>query len=468
MGKRKKPLLENVSIIDIGAEGKAIAKIENKVLFIPYGLPGDIVDIQVTSSRRKFFEGYIVKYHKHADDTAEPFCSHFKICGGCKWQHLPYKKQLEYKQKQVIDNFERLGKLSGFKVNNILASEDTTYYRNKLEFTFSDSRWLTNEELKSDIKYSNRNGLGFHIPKKFDKVLDIEKCYLQKSPSNEIRTEVKEFALKNDYSFFNIINQEGFLRNLIIRTSELNETMVIFSFFYEDKEKRENLLNHIANKFPEITALLYVINEKPNEIILDLDIKTFKGKNYILDKMDGLKFKIGPKSFYQTNSKQANQLYSAALKMLNPQKDSIVYDLYCGTGTITAFIARHCKKAIGIELVPEAIDDAKENAKLNKIKNTEFYSGDVKEILNTDFFEQNGKPDYIMVDPPRAGLHPSVIDIINNADVPVIVYISCNPATQARDISLLSNNYTVEEILPVDMFPHTHHVENVARLAKRQ
>ena len=457
-------MLQEILINDIGAEGKAIAKIEGRVLFVPFGIPGDVVDVQVTSARKKYYEGNIVNYHKHAEIKIDPVCVHFGICGGCKWQHLPYRDQLFFKQKQVIDSFERIGKLSDYKLSDILPSENTEYYRNKLEYTFSDSRWLTQKELESGETFNDRTALGFHIPKKFDKILDIEKCHLQNSPSNEIRLAIKDFARKNNYPFFNIIKQEGFLRNLIIRNSEYSELMVILSFFYEDMEKRLALLDFLKDKFPEITSLMYVINPKQNETLFDQDIKIHHGRGHIIEVLDGLKFRIGPKSFYQTNSKQAATLYNSVKELADLKQDDIVYDLYTGTGTIALYLARFCKKAIGLEIIPEAIEDALKNAELNNIKNVHFQSGDVKELLKEDMVALHGKPNVIVVDPPRAGLHPDVVESIGRLKAEKIVYVSCNPATQARDLSLLKHLYKIEIAQPVDMFPHTHHVENIAMM----
>ena len=464
MGRRKKPFLENIQIEDIGAEGKSIAKVEGKIVFVPYGIPGDIVDVQVTTSRKKFYEGYITNFHKKSDIRTNPFCEHFGICGGCKWQNLPYKEQLKYKQKQVTDHFERIGKITGYKINPIKPSEDTRYYRNKLEFTFSDSRWLTEKELRSDITFDDRTALGFHVPKKFDKIIDIENCYLQRNPSNDIRLAIREFARQHQFSFFNILKQEGFLRNLIIRTTETDEIMVIISFFYDDPPKREQLLNHVAERFPFITSLMYVINEKQNETLYDQDIILFKGSDHIIEVLDNLSFKIGPKSFYQTNSKQTAVLYNIVEKMADLTCEDVVYDLYTGTGTIANYLARKCKKVIGIEIVPEAIEDAKINARQNNLKNVSFYTSDVKDIIHEDFIKQNGRPDVIILDPPRAGIHNKVTESLLELKAGKIVYVSCNPATQARDLNILKEKYSVDEIQPVDMFPHTHHVENVTKL----
>ncbi len=466
MRKRKQlPFFEKVKIIDIGAEGKAIAKINDLIIFIPYVIPGDIVDIQINKKKKNYLEGYVVKFHEYSPNRQEPFCSHFGICGGCKWQILPYEDQLKYKQKQIVDNLERIGKIELPQVNDILPSENTTYYRNKLEFSFSNKRWLTYDEIDdADNETKQMNALGFHIPKKFDKILNIEHCYLQKEPSNKIRLAVKKIALENNLSFFDLRKQTGLLRNLIIRTSTTNELMVIVSFYYEDKEKREKLLNYIADNFNEITSLMYVINPKPNDSITDLEVKLFKGNDHIFEVMENLKFKIGPKSFYQTNSEQAYNLYKIVREFANLSGKEIVYDLYTGTGTIANFIAKQTKKVIGIEYVKEAIEDAKINSKINNINNTEFFAGDIKDVLSQEFIDNEGNPDVIIIDPPRAGMHKNVIESILYAMPEKIVYVSCNPATQARDINLLSDNYSVEKIQPVDMFPHTHHVENVALL----
>lgn len=463
--RRQLPFFEKIKITDIGAEGKAIAKINDLIVFIPYVIPGDIVDIQINKKKKNFLEGYAVKFHEYSADRQEPFCSHFGLCGGCKWQILPYPDQLKFKQKQVVDNLERIGKIKLKQVNDILPSEKTTYYRNKLEFSFSNKRWLTNDEIDNEgNEIKQMNALGFHIPKKFDKILDIDHCYLQKEPSNKIRIAVKNYALENNLSFFDLRKQTGFLRNLIIRTSTTNELMVIVSFYYEDKDEREKLLNHLSGNFTEITSLMYVINSKPNDSITDLDIKLFKGNDHFFEIMENLKFKIGPKSFYQTNSEQAYNLYKIVREFADLSGNENVYDLYTGTGTIANFVAKQSKKVIGIEYVKEAIEDAKINSTLNKISNTEFFAGDIKDILSQEFIDEKGKPDVIIIDPPRAGMHKNVIESILYAMPEKIVYVSCNPATQARDINLLLDNYSVEKIQPVDMFPHTHHVENVALL----
>lgn len=470
MAKRKKtlPLLNEVEITDVAAEGKAIAKVNDLVVFVPWAAPGDIVDIQLTRKKNSYAEGRIVSFHQQSPLRQTPFCEHFGICGGCKWQHLPYNEQLRYKQKQVSDNLSRIGKIEIGETLPILGSEKTTFYRNKLEFTFSNKRWLTEAEMATDNEYKQREGVGFHIPKMFDKVLDIRKCWLQDDISNKIRLSIKDFCLANEgYPFFDLRNQEGFIRTLIVRTSSTGELMVIIVFFYEDVTKREMLLDHVAKSFPEITSLMYVINSKCNDTITDQEIILYQGKDHLIEKMEDLQFKVGPKSFYQTNSEQAYQLYKITRAFAGLKGDEIVYDLYTGTGTIANFIARHAKKVIGIEYVSEAIEDAKVNAQLNQLDNTLFFAGDMKDILTPAFISEHGQPDVIITDPPRAGMHDNVIDTIIAAAPKRIVYVSCNPATQARDLNRLSDSYLVDKIQTVDMFPHTHHVENVALLQRK-
>ena len=465
MSRNKKPLplLEKILITDIAAEGKAIARVNDLVVFVPYAVPGDVVDIQVTQKKRNFMEGRVVKTYELAKERVVPFCEHFGICGGCKWQNLPYERQLYYKQKQVIDSLVRIGKINLPEVPLILGSAKTTFYRNKLEFTFSNKRWRTTEEMQAG-EQSNNNAIGFHIPGMFDKVLDIHKCYLQDNISNEIRNFIRSFAIDNQLTFFDIRRQEGFLRNMIVRTATTGEVMLIMVFFYEDKMLRETLLNALAEHFPQITSLLYVINSKANDTITDQNVCVFRGKDHILEKMESLYFKIGAKSFYQTNSEQAYELYKIARNFADLTGNELVYDLYTGTGTIANFVAQNARQVVGIEYVPEAIEDAKINSEYNKIDNTLFFAGDMQDILNTSFIEKHGKPDVIITDPPRAGMHTDVIDAILFAEPEKIVYVSCNPATQARDLSLLAAKYQVVAVQPVDMFPHTHHVENVVKL----
>ncbi len=469
MARRKnKPKYEKVRITDIGAEGKAIAKVNDVVVFVPYAIPGDVVDLQVTKKRKRFQEARITKVHQYSPDRVEPLCEHYGICGGCKWQSLPYEKQLFYKQKQVIDQLRRLGKIELPEISPIIGAAKTCFYRNKLEFTFSNKRWLTYEEMDEGEKERNRNGVGFHIPGLFDKVVDIKTCYLQPEPSNAIRQAVKNYANKVGISFFDLREQSGFLRTMIVRTSTTGEVMVILSFFHEQTEWQEGLMSHLAQQFPEINALMYVINGKANDTISDLDIHCCKGRPYIYEEMEGIRFKIGPKSFYQTNSEQAYELYKTVREWANLKTSDIVYDLYTGTGTIANFIARQCQKVIGIEYVPEAVEDAVENSKLNRINNTAFFAGDMKNLLNEDFVKRNGQPDVIITDPPRAGMHDDVIQVILKAAPQKIIYVSCNPATQARDLQLMDEKYRVALLRPVDMFPHTHHIENVVLLEKRE
>ena len=468
MGRKKKhPLYERVTICDVGAEGKAIAKVDDVVVFTTHVVPGDVVDLQVFKKRKRFKEARVVKIHEYSKERTEAFCEHFGTCGGCKWQFLPYDKQLFYKQKQVSDQLTRLGKVELPEISPIVGSKKTTFYRNKLEYTFSNKRWLFDEEIANLDEITDRNGLGFHIPGMFDKVLDINKCHLQPEPSNSIRLAIRKYAMENNLTFFDLREQEGFLRTLMIRTTSIGETMIVVSFFYEDVELRENLLNFLGESFPEITSLMYVINPKKNDTISDLDIKRYKGKDHILEEMEGLNFKIGPKSFYQTNSDQAYELYKITRDFAGLTGNELVYDLYTGTGTIANFVAKQAKQVIGIEYVEDAIKDAKVNSSNNKIENTLFFAGDMKDILTHDFVDEHGQPDVIITDPPRAGMHDDVINTILKASPKRIVYVSCNPATQARDLGLLDETYKVVKVQPVDMFPHTHHVENVVLLEKK-
>jgi 23S rRNA (uracil1939-C5)-methyltransferase len=469
MAKNKKPhpIFTNVTITDIAAEGKAIAKVNDIVVFVPFVVPGDVVDLQVTRKKSHFMEARPIHFHTYAEQRIEAVCEHYGICGGCKWQILPYSEQIRYKQKQVVDNLTRIGKIELPEISPILGSTRTEFYRNKLEFTFSNKRWRTNEEIAEGKVFETMNAVGFHIPGQFDKVLDINKCWLQTEDSNEIRNEVRRYALEHELTFFDLRSQEGFLRTMMVRTTSTGELMIIMVFFYEDKEAQEALLQHIADKFPQITSLLYIINSKANDTITDQEVLVFKGNECIFEEMEGLKFKIGPKSFYQTNSEQAYELYKVTRNLAQLTGNELVYDLYTGTGTIANFVAHQAKQVIGIEYVPEAIEDAVINSNLNNINNTLFYAGDMKDILNASFIEKHGKPDVIITDPPRAGMHEDVIDAILFANPQRIVYVSCNPATQARDLSLLDAAYKVAAVQPVDMFPHTHHVENVVLLEKR-
>ncbi len=472
MARKKKelPVLENVLITGVAAEGKALARVNDLVVFVPYVVPGDVVDLQLKRKKNSYAEAVAIRFHEYSKERVNPFCCHYGICGGCKWQCLDYKQQIKYKQQQIFDNLTRIGKIELPEISPILGSEKIRSYRNKLEFTFSDKRWLTEEEIKSDEKFEQMNALGFHIPDSFDKVLDIRECWLQDDVNNRIRNEVREFALDNALPFYDIRNQKGLLRNLMIRTSSTGELMVLLQCkLVEEKDRMqvESLLKHVSEKFPEITSLLYVNNMKCNDTIGDLDVVTFKGNDHIYEEMEGLKFKIGPKSFYQTNSEQAYNLYKVARDFAGLTGQEMVYDLYTGTGTIANFVSRQAKKVIGIEYVPEAIEDAKVNSSINGIDNTSFFAGDMKDILTSSFIEEHGYPDVIITDPPRAGMHKDVVDAILFAHPQRIVYVSCNPATQARDLALLDEKYKVTAVQPVDMFPHTQHVENVVKLEAR-
>ena len=467
--KRKElPLLEGIEITGVAAEGKSIARVNDMVVFIPYGAPGDIVDVKIDKKKHSYAEGHIVNLVKPSEVRQDPFCQHFGVCGGCKWQHLPYEEQLKYKQQQVKDAMERIAKVPIPEINPILGSANTQFYRNKLEFTFSNKCWLTFEEMRSGKEFPDRNALGFHIPGAFDKVLDIKKCWLQNDISNEIRLFIREYALSKSYTFYDLKAQHGLMRTIMVRTASTGDIMLVVVFGEDDRDKIADVMTAIADKFPQITSLLYVVNLKVNDTIGDQDIITFKGKDYIEEEMEGLKFRVGAKSFYQTNSEQAYELYKVARNMANLTGDELVYDLYTGTGTIANFVARNSKKVVGIEYVEDAIADAKLNSKVNGIENTLFYAGDMKDVLTEAFVAQHGKPDVMIVDPPRAGMHEDVVNVILSSEPKRIVYVSCNPATQARDLALLDKKYIVTEIQPVDMFPHTHHVENVVGLTLKE
>ncbi|HEY5469843.1 MAG TPA: 23S rRNA (uracil(1939)-C(5))-methyltransferase RlmD [Bacteroidales bacterium] len=468
MGRKKElPLLEKVRITDIGAEGNALARVDNLVVFVPMLIPGDVVDIKVIKKRKKYLEGIVLKFHEYSADRIEPRCIHFGVCGGCKWQHLPYNLQLKYKEKQVRDNLTRIGKIDSLDLSPIIGSTEEFLYRNKLEYTFSDKRWLTKEEIGSETKFEKEGALGFHIPGLFDKVLDIQECHLQPEPSNSIKNAVREYSLRNNLQFFDLREQSGFLRNLVIRNSLEGKVMVIVVLFREDVEKREGLLDFLVSEFPQITSLWYVINSKRNDSLNDQTPILYKGDDHLVEEMNGLKFRIGPKSFYQTNTKQALELYKVVMDFAGLKGKETVYDLYTGTGTIANFVAGSAGKVIGIEYVEEAVADAKINSEFNHIHNTFFYSGDMKDILSEQFIKDNGKPNVIITDPPRAGMHEDVVKVILVAAPSKIVYVSCNPATQARDILLLSEDYKVVRVQPVDMFPHTHHVENVVLMERK-
>ena len=464
--KRKLPIYEKINIIDI-AEGKAIAKYNDIIIFVEGAVPGDVVDIQITKKKKRFLEGRVLHIHSYSKERVEAFCQHFGICGGCKWQHVPYQKQLYYKQKQISNQLTRIGNIDTPNILPIIGSEKTTFYRNKLEFSFSNKRWITTQEIAENAIIENHNALGFHVPRLFDKIVDIETCYLQEEPSNEIRNFIREFALEHNLTFFDIRNQSGLLRNIIIRTTTTKETMLIVVFYENDAELQKLMLNAILTKFPKITSLISITNQKANDTIQDQDIHVFAGKDHITEVMEGLQFKIGPKSFYQTNSLQAYELYKIVRNFAQLTGTELVYDLYTGTGTIANFIAKNARQVIGIEYVPEAIEDAHVNAKTNNITNTIFYAGDIKDILNNDFYEKHGVPDVLITDPPRAGMHKNVIESILQCMPKRIVYVSCNPATQARDIALLQDVYSIQKSQAIDMFPHTHHVENVVLLEKK-
>ncbi len=467
MARKKLPYFENVEITDIGAEGKAIAKINEMVCFVNMAIPGDIVDLQVTRKKSRYMEARITSFREYSSLRQQPFCKHFGICGGCKWQHLPYQLQLKYKQQQVEDAMRRIGHVEAEELKPILGSPSDRFYRNKLEYTFSAHRWLTQEEVDSGEVFEDSRALGFHIPGLYDKIVDITECWLQDEPGNTIRNLVRDYAISNGYSFFSQKEHTGFLRNLIIRTTSTGEVMIILSFFHEDEEKRIRLLDHLYKNVPGITSLMYVINGKGNDTLYDQDILLYRGRDHIFEKMEDLTFKIGPKSFFQTNTKQALELYRIAREFAGLTGTETVYDLYTGTGTIANFIARDAGNVIGIESVPEAIDDARINARINHIGNTSFFTGDMKELLDEGFIHEHGTPEIILTDPPRAGMHAKVVEQILRIAPQRIVYVSCNPATQARDLQLLNTKYRITTMQPVDMFPQTHHVENVTRLDLR-
>ena len=472
MTRKRKPLpiLENITITDIAAEGKSLARVDDMVIFVPFTVPGDVVDLQVRKKKHNYCEAEVIRFIKYSNVRTKPMCSHFGICGGCKWQNLPYEEQLKAKQNQVFAQLTRIGKLVLPEIRPIMGSAKTSEYRNKLEFGCCNKRWLTIEQVASGKTFDNMNAIGFHITGAFDKILPIDKCWLMNDIHNQIRNEISDFAIKNEISFFDLRQQVGLLRDIMIRNSNTGEWMVLIQFHYDEKGddiKAKTLLRHIADKFPQITSLLYVDNQKCNDTFGDLNIEVFKGNDYIFETMENLKFKVGPKSFYQTNSDQAYHLYSVVREFANLSVNELVYDLYTGTGTIANFIARTAKKVIGIEYVPEAIEDAKVNSRINKIGNTMFYAGDMKDILTDEFIVQHGRPEVIITDPPRAGMHPDVVKTILRAAPKRIVYVSCNPATQARDIADLDADYKVVAVQPVDMFPHTPHVENVVLLVQR-
>ena len=467
MSNKKLPILKQVTITDIAAQGKALARIDNFVTFVSNALPGDVVDIQITRRRKSYQEGYAVHFHLFSDKRETPFCEHFGICGGCRWQDLKYIHQLYYKQKEVTDIFTRIGEVDFEQVEPAIGSELEKFYRNKLEFTFANRRWLSKEEIRDQDKISNKKALGFHIRSKFDKILDLNSCWLQPEPSNSIRMSIRDFTADESFTYFDMINRGGLLRNLIIRTSLTGEVMAAIIFYENQPDTIDKILSHVRDTHSEITSLMYAVNSKANDSIYDLDFILFSGKDHIIEKMDNLEFRIGPKSFFQTNTSQGLVLYRLVKNYASLKGNEILYDLYTGTGTIAIFLAGHASKVIGIESVDEAVADAKVNSCANKITNTLFICGDMRKVLNEDLFKKEGYPDVIITDPPRAGMHPDVIKSILAASPAKIIYISCNPATQARDISILSTQYEVSKVQPIDMFPQTYHIENVALLTRK-
>lgn len=469
MARKRKPLpiIENLEITDVAAEGNAIGRHEGMVVFVPFAAPGDILDVKLEKKKKSYANGRISRIVTPSPIRQQPLCEHFTICGGCRWQHLPYSYQLKAKRQQVVDALERIAGVDLPEIPETLGSARIWEYRNKMEYTFSNRCWLTFEQLESGEEFPDRDAAGFHIPGAFDKVLDIKACHLQAKIGDRIRLFIRDFAKENGYRFYDLKMQQGFLRTLMIRTASTGENMALLVFGEADKEKIETILRAVADRFPDLTSLMYTVNTKVNDTFGDLEIRLFKGKEYIEEEMEGLRFRIGPKSFYQTNSLQAHELYKVARNFAGLTGKELVYDLYTGTGTIANFVSRNASRVIGIEYVPEAIEDAKINSAVNGIGNTEFFAGDMKDILTDDFIAAHGRPDVMIVDPPRAGMHQDVVDTILRAEPEVIVYVSCNPATQARDLALLDVKYKVEAVQPVDMFPHTQHVENVVRLVRR-
>lgn len=454
--------ISDVHIIDIAEEGKGVAKHDEMVMFIEKGIPGDIVDVELMRKKKSFLEGRVVALKKPSEHRATPFCPHFGVCGGCKWQHMNYDAQLVFKQQSVGNALQRIGKVDVSTMEPILGSEQTEYYRNKLEYTFSNKRWLT--AIDDEVDANDMNALGFHVPGRFDKILDIDHCFLQQDPSNEIRNSIREFAIQNNISFYDLRAHEGALRNVVIRTSSTGEVMLIVIFAYPEEGQVELMMNFLAEKFPDLASLLYIVNQKLNDTFFDQDIHVFAGRDFIYEEMEGLKFKVGPKSFYQTNSRQAYELYKITRDFADLKGDELVYDLYTGAGTIANFVAKSAREVIGVEYVPTAIEDAKVNSEINGVFNTKFFAGDMKDVLTADFVAKHGKPQVIITDPPRAGMHADVVNRILEMEAEKVVYVSCNAATQARDLALLQEKYEVKRIKPVDMFPHTQHVENVVLL----
>jgi len=464
--KKNLPLLENVTIENMGAGGRAVARVEQVVVFVKDAVPGDVADLQVTRKKGRYMEARVVKYHRYSDRRSEPFCKHFGICGGCTWQHLPYSEQLRYKQQQVVDAFRHIAGIEIPEVEPILPSDRTTGYRNKLEYTFSNHRWLLPSEISPEKPLPHTNAVGLHVPGRFDKVVDIQTCHLQEEPTNQVRNHLRELALEKGLAFYDHRTNEGLLRNLIIRNSTLGEVMIILSVQYDEPVVHE-LLESLKIGFPGLTSLMYTINPKKNETLYDLDIRLYSGRDHIFEKLEDLTFRIGPKSFFQTNSLQALKLYRKTREFAALNGNETLYDLYTGTGTLGIFMARDAGNVVGIESVPEAIEDARINSEINGIRNTRFFAGDMKELLTSDFFSEHGNPEVIITDPPRAGMHPRVVQQILVSTPFRIVYVSCNPATQARDVEILGRKYFLRKIQPVDMFPHTHHVENIALLERK-
>ena len=469
MSRKRKPypLLEGLTIVAVAAEGNALARHDDMVVFVPYGAPGDVVDVQITKKRHSYAEGRIVRLVKAGDVRIAPRCEHFGVCGGCRWQHLPYSVQLECKQRQVSDALQRIGKVEFPPITPIKGSARIWEYRNKMEYTYSNRRWLTPEQMASGEVFDDRDGAGFHIPGAFDKVLDIDCCHLQDDLGNQLRRFIKEYAKANGLSFYDLREQHGLLRTLMVRIASTGEVMAVMCFGEDDRSAIEQVMSAVKTEFPQITSLLYVVNLKANDTISDQEVVTYSGRDYIEEEMEGLRFRIGPKSFYQTNSEQAYELYRVARDFADLHGDELVYDLYTGTGTIANFVSRRCRHVVGIEYVPEAIADAKVNSQVNGIDNTEFYAGDMKDVLTDEFIEQHGRPQVMIIDPPRAGMHADVVKVVLNARPERIVYVSCNPATQARDLAMMNEQYRIVAVQPVDMFPHTHHVENVVKLVRR-
>lgn len=467
MGRRRKQVLEAVTILDIADKGQALARVNDMVVFVTGVIPGDVCDIMIKRKRKNYAEGHVMKVKRFSDLRIEPKCKYFGVCGGCKWQHLSYEKQLEFKEKHVRDVMQRIGKVDIGLMQAIMGSQNVFNYRNKLEFSFSHKRWLTQEEVDSGEVFDDVPSLGFHVPGRWDKVLDVKECHLMSDPTNAIRNRVRDIALANTFSFYNLNEQKGFLRNMVVRSTMTNEWMVLLSVGEDRPKDIKLILDTLVEEFPQLTSVLWVLNTKQNDTIHDLDIQVHHGKDHIMEEMEGLKFRVGPKSFYQTNGPQAYELYKVARDFADLKGNEVVYDLYTGTGTIAQFVAKKTKKVVGIEYVEAAIDDAKLNAELNGIENTSFYAGDMKDVFTQELIAKEGKPDVVITDPPRAGMHADVVARLNELLPDRIVYVSCNPATQARDVQLLSENYEVKKLQPVDMFPHTHHVENVALLVRK-